>query len=305
MKDIKEKNIDENTKSMQEILENIRSLENSMPSYDENIEKLSDDLRNYYDKKGRHLYSEVSTFLYNINEDDLDYVYNNIENIHKILQRYDEENETEYERKIFKLEDHIRLEILRVQHLNNTQNNNAAQLRKEINTLSDKSKKYTKEFNNLHNQYKKQRKSIDGLNSEIISIIGIFSAIVITFFGGINFIESVLNSINKVSKYRLVFAILITGFVMFNTIFMLLNFIAKLTDKNIRSYCQFYTNGNQWPPGCKNRKGIKCIKIKHPTIFWINTIFIAGIVGITIIYYLDCYSIIVKCIELFKNMLMS
>lgn len=201
------------------------------------------------------------------------------------------------EKKVLKLEDHIRLEILRAQHLKDTQNDNAGRLINRMNRLSIESTKYTDMFKEINKKYEAQRKSIDGLNSEIISIIGIFSAIVITFFGGINFIESVLNTIDKVSKYRLVFAILITGFVMFNTIFMLLNFIAKLTNKPIRSYCEFYIEESKCSPDCKNKKGIKCIKIKHPTIYWTNSIFILGIIGITIMYYLDYYNIVTKFIK--------
>ncbi|MPM52438.1 hypothetical protein SDC9_99197 [bioreactor metagenome] len=296
MNGIEEKEI-ETGKSIQDILYEVVSLDNMDPSYNDNIKKVSDDLRNYYDNKGRHLYSEVSTFLYKINEEDLDYVYNNIESVHKALIIYDEEHKTKYGKKILKLEDHIRLEILRAQHLNNVQNDNAGRLIRKINSLSKKSNDYTKKFNGLNKQYESQRKSIEGLNSEIISVIGIFSAIVITFFGGINFIESVLNSINKVSKYRLVFAILITGFVMFNTIFMLLNFISKLTGKNIRSSCDNYIDENKCAPNCKNRKNIKCIKLKHPTIYWVNAVFIAGIIGITLMYYLDYFNIPTKILN--------
>lgn len=289
----KEKEIEIN-KSIQDILYEVVSLDNLNPSYSDDIKKVSEKLRHYYDNKGRHLYSEVSTFLYKVNEEDLDYIYDNIESVHKVLVDYDKEHDTEYGKKVLKLEDHIRLEILRAQHLKDTQNDNAGRLITRMNRLSTESKKYTRMFEEINNKYEKQRKSIDGLNSEIISIIGIFSAIVITFFGGINFIESVLNTIDKVSKYRLVFAILITGFVMFNTIFMLLNFIAKLTNKNIRNYCEFYIEDSKCSPNCENKKGIKCIKIKHPTIYWINSIFILGIIGVTIMYYLDYYNIVTK-----------
>ena len=297
MDDLKEKNIKIN-KSIQDILKEVASLDSIDSSYDDKIKDVSEEFRVYYNNKGRHLYSEVSTFLYKVNEEDLDYVYDNVESVHRVLLSYDEENNTEYARKILKLEDHIRLEILRAQHLKDVQNNNAARLIRRINILSKNTNEYTKKFNSLNKQYEKQRESVDGLNSQIISVIGIFSAIVITFFGGINFIESVLNSINKVSKYRLVFAILITGFVMFNTIFMLLNFISKLTNKNIRSFCEHYIEENKCRYNCANKKRIKCIRVKHPTIYWVNIIFIFGIIGITIMYYLDYFNVLTKILTL-------
>ncbi len=298
MDDLKEKNI-KIDKSIQDILKEVVSLDNMDSSYDDKIKEVSEEFRVYYNNKGRHLYSEVSTFLYKINEEDLDYVYDNVASVHRVLLSYDEEHNTEYARKILKLEDHIRLEILRAQHLKSVQNDNAGRLIRKINSLSDAGKKYTKEFEGLNTKYETQRKNIDGLNSQIISVIGIFSAIVITFFGGINFIESIMYSIGQVSKYRMVFSILIAGLVMFNTIFMLLNFIAKLTEKNIRSVCSHYIDNNKCDPNCENKKRIKCIRLKHPTIFWANMMFIIGIVSITILYYIDHYNILTKILGLF------
>lgn len=273
----------EEISSITEIIRKMSDLDILSEDYDNEIKKIVLELIQYYNKEGRHSYSEVSTFLYSIKEDRYDYIYENIKKIGEYLDEYDKKNSTSYKLKVFKLEDHIKLELIRMDSMRKV---------KDLTTkIQSETSQYEEKFTVLKDTYNEQKENIDGLNNQIISIIGIFSAIVITFFGGINFIESVLNSINKVSKYRLVFAILITGFVMFNTIFMLLNFISKLTDKNIRSYCEHYIKENKCDPNCENRKNIKCIKLKHPTIYWVNIIFIVGIISITIMYYLDYFNI--------------
>lgn len=291
-------------KSINDILKEVTSLdESNSDSYEKDISRISSELIMYYDNKGRHLYSEVSAFLYDINEEDLDYIYTNVEKIHEILQDYDKKNNSKYAKKVLKLEDHIRLELLRFENLKKTQEKNAIKLSeniaKETKRFDEEIKKYESKFRDLKDNYSNMKNNIDGLNSQIVSVIGIFSAIVITFFGGINFIESVLNSIGKVSKYRFVLGTFIVGFVMFNTIFMLLNFISKLTGKNIRSQCLYYKN-DKCDLECKNRGRIWCVKEKHPTIFWINIVFISGIIMITLLYYIDHYNIVTEIIKYIK-----
>ncbi|WP_283688852.1 hypothetical protein [Clostridium perfringens] len=288
------KNI-QDVKSMEEILEELISLDESKDfNYDDEIYRISEELILYYDNKGRHLYSEVSAFLYKFKdeEENLEYIYRNIKKVHNV---FSESGNKDYAINALKLEDHIRLELLRFENLKQAQEKNALELSTKIDEETIKFEQatntYKKNFSILMKSYETMRNNIDGLNSQIISVIGIFSAIVITFFGGINFLESVLNSIGKVSKYRFVLGAFIVGFVMFNTIFMLLNFISKLTEKNIRSECRYYKNG-YCNSECKIRGKIKCVKEKHPTIYWVNICFILGIISIVIIYYIDYYNII-------------
>lgn len=280
---------------MEEILEELISLDESKDSnYNDEIDRISKELILYYDNKGRHLYSEVSAFLYKCKdeEENLEYIYRNIKKVHNV---FSESVNNDYAINALKLEDHIRLELLRFDNLKQAQEKNALELSAKIDEETIKFEQeintYEKKINTLRKSYNTMRDNIDGLNSQIISIIGIFSAIVITFFGGINFLESVLSSIGEVSKYRFVLGALIVGFVMFNTIFMLLNFIAKLTEKNIRSECKYYKDG-RCDSKCKKRGKVQCVKEKHPTIYWVNICFMLGLISIVSIYYIDYYNVI-------------
>lgn len=80
---------------------------------------------------------------------------------------------------------------------------------------------------------KSHEEKMEKMQGEFISILSIFSAVIIAFFGGINLLGSALSSINNTNKYRLIIVLLIIGLVMFNVIYMLLYSISRLTGKNI------------------------------------------------------------------------
>lgn len=273
MGEIKEKGIEclQSNHKLSEILVCILGIEYGKTTYDSEIRQISEKLIEYYKNEGRHRYSEVSAFVYNeIKDDDYEYVYKNLDSIYKYISNSEYK---EYADKIIKLDDHIRLEEIR------KNNNQSSQELIEI--LTEVSKK----IKGLNDEYENQKQNIDGLNTQIVSIIGIFSAIVITFFGGINFINGILTCMPNVSIYRLVFSLLSVGFIMFNTIFMLLRFIAKVSDKRIHSNCSHSTLGNC--VACKHKNSLECVKEKYPVVYWVNLFIIVGILLIIALYYIN------------------
>lgn len=66
------------------------------------------------------------------------------------------------------------------------------------------------------------------MQKEYITILGIFSSIVITFVAGISFSTSVLSNIDKVSIYRLSFVMVLLAIFLFNFLYLLLDFINKI-----------------------------------------------------------------------------
>lgn len=141
------KNI-QDVKSMEEILEELISLDESKDfNYDDEIYRISEELILYYDNKGRHLYSEVSAFLYKFKdeEENLEYIYRNIKKVHNV---FSESGNKDYAINALKLEDHIRLELLRFENLKQAQEKNALE-------LSTKIDEETIKFEQATNTYKK------------------------------------------------------------------------------------------------------------------------------------------------------
>ena len=62
-----------------------------------------------------------------------------------------------------------------------------------------------------------------------MTILGIFAAIVIAFTAGMGFTASVLQNIDAVSVYRLMFVIVLMGLMLFNLLYALFRFVHRVT----------------------------------------------------------------------------
>ena len=71
-------------------------------------------------------------------------------------------------------------------------------------------------------------KEFKGIEKEYITILGIFASIIISFVAGITFSTSVFENMHSVGIYRLVLVILLIGFVLLNTINLLVRYIFRL-----------------------------------------------------------------------------
>lgn len=72
------------------------------------------------------------------------------------------------------------------------------------------------------------RKNVGHFHEQSISILSIFSAVVLAFMGGISFSGSVLENFASVSMFRLIVTIVLLGFIVFNTIGILLRFVLRI-----------------------------------------------------------------------------
>lgn len=163
---------------------------------DKRKEEIAANIVDFYDKNKRHHYSGISSYvLYKLDDQDTEYLIGNLLLLVDYLKK---NNMNEYAEKVDKMYDHVVLETIRKKH-------NEEQL-KIVKNYTDESKK---ELQTLFNEQEEKLKMIYG---DIISILGIFSAVIIAFFGGINILGSALNNMHLVSKYRLTFVILIVGF---------------------------------------------------------------------------------------------
>ncbi|HIY82439.1 hypothetical protein [Rubneribacter sp.] len=124
-----------------------------------------------------------------------------------------------------KLRDHTFLEIGRLSY-------NA-----RINDIQDKRFELTLEDIDLAQErldesgkkLEKAERRIENAQRENVTILGIFAAIVIAFTAGMGFTASVLQNIDAVSIYRLVFMIVLMGLVLFNLLYALFRFVHRVT----------------------------------------------------------------------------
>ena len=196
----------------------------------------------------RHFYTDIFSVLVQIKQGDkpgsIDVLGQNLREIRKGYQakNYDDDKKLiDISDNIRKLHDHVSLELARLTYNDSvgrdiTEESKISVLKAHVVELKSNLNKIQENLNlqqeDLNLQLNKVKKSLNGAQKEYISILGIFAAIVLGFTGGMTFSSSVLENINKSSVYRLIIVAIIIGFVFYNLVYLLLDFISKMTEKN-------------------------------------------------------------------------
>ncbi len=80
---------------------------------------------------------------------------------------------------------------------------------------------------------------LKGVEKDYISILSIFSAVIMTFFGGFNYIASALSSLNEANMFKSAFAISLSGCVTFNMIYVMIKMIGRLVKHDFKSIMDY------------------------------------------------------------------
>lgn len=209
---IKKEGTLDNSEKYKHIKQQMRSLcvAFSVPSSEYESNKMIQEIKGYLkksDKLDRILYSEISNYLFELNESKRGNFLTNIERLLiDILVKQNSVN-IDVRKIVLKIYDHVQLVTYQIENSNKI-------FEKSI--LDVKSK--------LHDEIK-------GIEREYVTILGIFASIVLAFVGGITFSTSVLQNIDKVSIYRLILIVDAIGIILFNTIYLLVSFIFRINDK--------------------------------------------------------------------------
>lgn len=222
------------------LLHLLENLSNGIIS-DEDVDKYVLELTGIYDISSfRHSYSELTTLvikLYKRQETDLvESLISNIRIILDEIKKNGDEN-SEFYTSVYKLYDHINMESIRCAFYKEYESDvdeTVAQIRyareevakiKEAtecySQLEDTNKRITRAMGKI-NHFSKENKN---LQTQVISILGIFSAIVVAFFGGFSYFTSTFSNLHNIAAPKAVVIASILGIVIYNTIYILLNFI--------------------------------------------------------------------------------
>lgn len=150
------------------------------------------------------------------------------------------------------------------------------EFRETLNDISDKSINLNGQIDNLDKEIKVAEKEIEKaenrsakkMTEASVTILGIFSAVILTFNGVLSLIASGLQNINGVSVYRLVLISLILGLISFNLIFGLFNYLNIFRNK-ISSK--------------EEEEPLKKQKNKSLIVFWVTDIILVVLMVLTVI----------------------
>lgn len=170
-----------------------------------------------------------------------------------------------------KLSDHISLEtsrynFIKVQVQSEFQNyTNSKSGVSEPN--SAQIQKLQNDFESTRNLAGEAKKQLDNLDNKLesnkissITTLTIFSAVVLAFSGGITFESGIFKGMVESSPYRLVFTIALSGFILFNTIFVLLYLVGKMAGKQISTRCRYLVPNDGNCKHCQSCGDGRCTK---------------------------------------------
>lgn len=166
----------------------------------------------------RHSYSDITTILIKLDNENPQALYNICQNLLSVLDVLPKEEYKETYKCLSKLYDHVALEQIRLR-----------QIYSDSKELAAQSKKLIEEAEKIILKASDVAEEASRTKIEIVTVLGIFAAIVMAFTGGIAFSTSVLENMHKVSVYEIIMAILGIGFVLVNGIYVLTEFIRSVT----------------------------------------------------------------------------
>ena len=195
-----------------------------------------------YCNKFRHWYSLISDYLGKRTPD----VYSTLDNGLRLIADYGKRihpKSDEVNAGIDKLLDHVDLESVRIDRM------------EAVRCFTDETKNLyaatVQSSKEAQDKAKEVQKNVDHYHEQSISILGIFSAVVLAFMGGLSFSSSVLENFASVSMFRLIITIVLLGFVVFNALFILLRFVLHIvySDPTKKNCSQGNIQGNH-ATGC-------------------------------------------------------
>lgn len=254
---------------------------------EKDIEIISKKFFEMYQKDVRNNYYILFTTIAEIskgNIESFDALNVNIDNLNNFAKKTYKDN-----KKVImgfdKLNQYIKLEANRAS-FNQVQIKKLGLATREFEEQKEELKSHKQDLEEMEVRLKEYENKLNiaesGYINNLLSVLGVFSGIIIAFFGGLEYITSVFNNIGDVSKYRLVFISLMLGFVIFNTVSAMLVFLGKMTDKDIYRPCK--------TPNCscdEKCNFIKRIKNKLPYVYSVNFVIILMMIGTVGLWILD------------------
>ncbi|QCD52825.1 hypothetical protein [Campylobacter sp. RM16192] len=182
------------------------------------------ELEKIYQENKRHQYSEITAYLTTqsrTKRECLDTIAENIRHIYesKSLKNYN--GDCDYLKdNIFKLLDHISLERIRL--------NDILDFKGDFERAEKNINRFEQRINSTKGEINKTNKELKAAQTNYITILGIFAAIILAFVSGLAFSSSVLQNIDKPNTFRLVSIICFLGIFIINILNLLFNLIREI-----------------------------------------------------------------------------
>lgn len=191
-------------------------------------EKFIEDLTEYielveliYNDEFRHSYSDITAILIKLNKENPQALEQISYNFSSLVDEFPKEDFPDAYKSLNKLYDHIVLEQIRLKEVYGE----SKEIAEHAKDLSDKATISLEKADELVEE-------TTAVKTEVITVLGIFAAILLAFVGGLTFSTSVLANLHQVSVYRIIIAILLIGLVLINILYGLFYYVDRLVRRH-------------------------------------------------------------------------
>lgn len=289
-----------NENTQEELIGLLREL--SLTIIQPESEKIDKYFKRFYEiyEKGnfRHLYSDIAKLVIELyDRSDTDSTETLTVNLREVYVYCNNNAESDdFKIKVLKLYDHVALETARCRsYSKNTEKTENLRISLEkaskdlettINTneIAGDLKNVQELLSTSLSGMNDAREEIKNLQNQVIAVLGIFSAIIIAFFGGFSYFTSIFSNLHNLHICKALFFSALLGFIMFNLIVLLLVVIAHLTRKPIY-FSKFRETSNENSKNDEKESKRKEKKTGYATIFWLTNIVAILVMGVSMVLY--------------------
>lgn len=244
----------------------------------------------------RHSYSDFFPIILEVSKENnkysIDCLSENLETLRAFVEADFVSGQKDYRilyPHLEKLCDHLNLEIGRWSYYSQNEHK-IEDIETKTNSLNEKMQDAKTGLDNAKDELDKAKGELkdaseqaSSMQSEVIAVLSIFAGIVFAFAGGFTYLGSVMTSIKDVQHYEaVVLMAIICGMVVFNTLFLLMYLVGKITKRSIYAKCK--SEECSCNPACY---GLKKIKKRLPYVFYFNLLCLLGIIVDCAVWYCD------------------
>lgn len=209
---------------------------------DSELNGYAERFKTIYDRGYRQRYSEILGMLEDItsndetddqdeSEDGLEVISSNLMSLRDYLKEHPHEYGESTYYGVFKLSDHVDIEIRRLRdrqnlyyELSGTDDN--------LVDLYDKAKQLEGKLENAESSIEEAQRNSERLQMQMVAILGIFAAIVMAFSGGMDILGGAISISGESDLFRVVFVVLLCGIILFNIFAFLMHMILAIIDSS-------------------------------------------------------------------------
>ena len=194
-------------------------------------------LEGIYSDNFRHRYSELFPLLVKLSTDgqsNVSTLSTSLETLNNYLRENKDDSDAciKIRDQLFKLTDHLSLEISRYEYYAKS-DNRILDIEKNTETLRIEIQNLKQQLTDTSKKLTKAQDSLSSSQAQTVAVLGVFAAIVTTFAGGLSYLNGTLANLHNIPTTRALCIVSVCGFVVANTIYLLMKSIGSIVGKSL------------------------------------------------------------------------